>query len=133
MWRTLMDNIIYNEFEKWIDVILGGNISNDVIAFNFNLYEAEDSYHIQLIGAPTFSQEDQDWACYEVFTTGENIFIINRKIAGQDWEQGLKFSKNMIIKYLEEGKYNYKLKEKQAVGIGFVDGDLEILFRKESG
>jgi len=124
-----MDIVIYNEFKKWIDEILSDNISNDVIAFNFNLYEAEDSYHIQLIGASTFSEEDQDWACYEVFSTGENIFIINRKIAGQEWEQGLKFSKNMIMKYLEKGKNNYKLKEKQAVGIGFVDGDLEILYK----
>lgn len=33
----------------------------------------------------------------------------------------------MVRKYLEDGKYANMLKGLQAVGIGFVDGEIEIL------
>lgn len=32
----------------------------------------------------------------------------------------------LVKEYLADGKYAYKLKQYQAVGIGFVDGDLHI-------
>lgn len=36
----------------------------------------------------------------------------------------------LIKKYLEQGAYSNILKNYQAVGIGFVDGDIEIVFNK---
>ena len=36
----------------------------------------------------------------------------------------------MIRKYLAEGKYAVELKKYEAVAAGFVDGDVEILYRR---
>ncbi len=126
-----MDKKVYNEFAKWLDNVLSKKMPKDIIAFNFNLYEGEGTFHVQLIGSSSFSEEiESDWACDEVFSTEENIFIIDRKFAGLKWEEGLSFSKEMVINYLENGKYSNILKAKEAVAIGFVDGDIDVLYKK---
>lgn len=122
--------MMYNEdFSKW----LGGNLEQlppDVVAVNFNLYEgSNDTYDIQLIGTDTFDEEDEDWACGEIFTTGEDVFSIPRTDEIADWEDGLSYITKMIENYLENGKYANVLKGLQAIGIGFVDGDMEILYQ----
>ena len=42
----------------------------------------------------------------------------------------LDISCEMIRKYLTEGKYADELKKYEAVAAGFVDGDVEILYRR---
>ncbi len=76
-----------------------------------------------MVGTSEFDENDEDWACYEVFTTRDDPFIIVRK---SDWETIETFFIGLVEKYLADGKYAYKLKQYQAVGIGFVDGDLHI-------
>jgi hypothetical protein len=125
-----MDNKTCQEFSLWLDRVLVMVMPKEIIAYNFNMYEDADVYHIQLTGTASFSDDDPDWACKDIFSTGENIFIVERKIAGQKWEDGLEFSKGLISRYLEKGKYSKTLKEKQIVAIGFVDGDTEIIYRK---
>jgi len=116
------------KFFTWIDQALSAELPSTVQAFNFNLYEAKGDWHVQVVGAGSFSIEDEDWACDEVFTTGENIFIVKRKEAGQGWEDALKYFVALAKTYLKEGKHAALLKSKKAVGIGFVDGDLELLY-----
>lgn len=36
----------------------------------------------------------------------------------------------ILRQYLEDGEYAHILKSKEGIGIGFVDGDVEILFTK---
>ncbi len=117
------------EFDKWVNNILSMDMPEEIAAFNFNLYEGEDSFHIQIIGAPNFDEDDEDWACDEVFSTEENIFIVPHKVASEDWEEGLKYCTNLVTKYLESGEKASVLKSSKAVGIGFVDGDLEIIYK----
>ena len=38
--------------------------------------------------------------------------------------------KNLIDSYIEEGKYANVLKNAEAVGYGFADGDIEIAYSK---
>lgn len=119
--------LYYEDFSKWLDSNLE-QLPSDIVAVNFNLYEGSNqTYDIQLIGTDTFDQEDEDWACEEIFTTGEDIFLIPRTDDIEDWEDGLDFITKMVRKYLEDGKYDNMLKGLQAVGIGFVDGKIEIL------
>lgn len=120
--------MMYNEdFSKWLDSNLE-QLPPDIVAVNFNLYEgSNDTYDIQLIGTDTFDEEDEDWACEEIFTTGEDIFLMPRTDDIEDWEDALDFITKMVRKYLEDGKYANMLKGLQAVGIGFVDGEIEIL------
>lgn len=121
--------LYYEDFSKWLE----GNLEqlpSDVVAVNFNLYEgADQTYDIQLIGTDTFNEEDEDWVCEEIFTTGENVFLLPKTNSIENWEDGLSFIRKMVEKYLENGKYANILKGLQAVGIGFVDGDIELLYQ----
>ena len=125
-----MDKKIEKNFAKWLDKILKKNNFEDSVAFNFNLYEGEGTFHIQLVSTSSFDENDEDWVCDEVYTSGENILIIPRSASGETWEEGLSFCKTLASNYLANGKLADKLKSKSAVGIGFVDGDIEILFKQ---
>jgi len=117
---------MYNEFEAWLDAALEADLPDDIAAFNFNLYE-DDEYlwSIELIGASSFDPEDPDWACDEVFTNREEPLSWS---AETDWENVLETMTQYVEKYLIEGKYAALLKEYEAVGIGFVDGDITIVY-----
>ena len=117
---------MYNEFEAWLDAALEADLPDDIAAFNFNLYE-DDEYlwSIELIGASSFDPEDPDWACDEVFTNREEPLSWS---AETDWENVLETMTQYVEKYLIEGKYATLLKEYEAVGIGFVDGDITIVY-----
>lgn len=123
--------LYYEDFSKWLE----GNLEqlpSDTVAVNFNLYEgADQTYDIQLIGTDTFDEENEDWVCEEIFTTGEDIFLLPRTNDIENWEEGLSIIIKMVEKYLENGKYANMLKGLQAVGIGFVDGDIKLLYQAE--
>lgn len=67
------------------------------------------------------------WACDEVFTTRDHPFVIECE---SDWKLVETFFIGLVNEYLSSGKYAGKLKEYQAIGIGFVDGDLHILYAR---
>ena len=117
---------MYNEFEAWLDAALEADLPEDIAAFNFNLYEdGEYLWSIELIGASRFDAEDPDWACDEVFTNREEPLFWG---AQTDWESVLETMTQCVEKYLIEGKYADMLKSYDAVGIGFVDGDITIVY-----
>ncbi len=121
----------YTLFSNWLDDVLEQDLPEGIIAFNFNLYEgSKGTYDIQLIGADEFEEEDSDWACTDYYTTGENICYIKREKEIESWEKGLNYIKELVMQYLSEGKRSHILKNSSAVGIGFVDGDLEIIYHK---
>ncbi|MBA3037823.1 MAG: hypothetical protein FP814_15195 [Desulfobacterium sp.] len=124
MFRKRKDNTC----NDWIDSVLGKNNFSSIRSVNFNLYEGEGTFHLQIIGSNRTPEEDEEWYCDEDFTTGENVFIINRKVTGEKWEEGLNYFKNVLKEYIEKGKFNKVLKNMKAVGIGFVDGDDEIIY-----
>lgn len=63
---------MYDEFAKWLDRILDENMPLPGVAINFNIYEEVDlHWSIQLISSTYFDEEDEDWNCYEEFTTGK--------------------------------------------------------------
>lgn len=121
--------LYHEDFSKWLEGSLE-KLPTEVVAVNFNLYEGVDqTYNIELIGTETFNEADEDWACDEIFTTGGNMFYLPRTNDIEDWEDGLSFITKMIERYLENGKAANMLKNLQAVGIGFVDGDIELLHK----
>ena len=121
-------------FFTWVDEALSAQLPPSIQAFNFNLYEGHKrkEWHVQIGGAKSFSVEDDDWACDEVFTTGENIFVVKSKDAGKEWEEALKCFLALAKAYLEEGQHAALLKSKRGVGMGFVDGDLHLLYVSEN-
>ena len=126
------DNMnVYITFSNWIDKHLSNDLPNSIVAINFNLYEgSEKTFDVEIIGSDTFDEDDEDWACSEIFTTREDLFYIRRAKDIAEWEEGLKFIAALVEKYLREGKYADKLKSYEAVGVGFVDGNITILHCK---
>jgi hypothetical protein len=123
---------IYIEFEKWLSKLLENDMPDNTAAYNFNIYEEEDeTYGVQLIASDEFSEEDDDWACSEIWSSEEEIFYIDHSDEKDaDRERGLEFISQLISDYLEKGEKADKLKAVKAVGAGFVDGDLKILYKE---
>jgi hypothetical protein len=120
----------YNGFSKWLDGILEKKLPKTVIAINFNLYEgSEQTYDVQLVGSDNFDEDDPDWPCGAVYSSEEDLYFIQRTENIEDWEQGLLFITELVKKYFKVGKYAEKLKNYKVVGIGFVSGDIDILYR----
>ena len=116
-----------NKFNQWLNDILKNDLPKGIKAINFNLYEdGNNKWSIELIGSSIFDENNDDWACNEVFTTRDNPFILVKE---SDWKAIEIIFKNLVEEYLKYGKYASKLKKYTAIGIGFVDGDLSILYR----
>ena len=117
---------MYNEFEAWLDAALEADMPEDIAAFNFNLYEDGDNlWSIELIGASRFDHEDPDWACDEIFTNREDPLSWSAEV---DWQDIQETMTQYVEKYLIEGSGASILKNSEAVGIGFVDGDITIVY-----
>lgn len=117
-------------FFKWLDRILEQKLPEGIVAFNFNLYEGKQgTYDIQLIGSEDFEEDDEDWRCTDFFTSGEDVCCINRTQAINAWEDALRYITELVGQYLNKGNKAHILKSAQAVGIGFVDGDVLIINR----
>ena len=132
-----MQTEIYEEFSHWLDSLLENNdMPENTAAFNFNLYEEseEDSVcGIQLIAADRFDPENgDDWACCEAWSSEEDIFCVSTA-DGDDrsWQGAQELITEMISEYLENGKYGNILTAATAVGVGFVDGDIDIIYRND--
>ena len=122
---------MYNKVSEWIDGVLSAAVPDEVAAFCFNLYENDDEcWSMALIGAGRFDPDDQDWACDEVtdFNSRETLFTWHAEC---EWDEALRMMTDVLKKYLNEGKYAELLKSKNGVGVGFVDGDIEILYMKK--
>lgn len=120
--------IQYDGFEKWLNLFFLKDQSEEIVAFAFNLYEEANSiWSVELVGTSSFDPEDQDWVCDEVsnFGSRDNPFTWSED---GSWEVMLKEVCSIVEKYLQNGRFAAILKSGKAVGVGFVDGDLEIVF-----
>jgi hypothetical protein len=125
---------IYEEFAHWLDDLLENNeMSESTQAYCFNLYEESDEDHIygvQLVAAGEFDPEDKEgeWACEEVWSSGENIFTVDTSDEEDTgWSHAQELFREMAEEYLRNGKYADVIKGAKGIAMGFVDGDLEII------
>lgn len=94
----------------------------------FNLYEDEENWwSLEMVGTDSFDSEDSDWACNEVFDTRDDLHLWVQK---SSWEEILQEVTDEIKKYIKSGKYSEKLKSYSGIGVGFVDGDITIVYQK---
>ena len=111
---------------------LNGSEGANSIIFTLNNNEecdedTDNKWSVELVGTFSFDKDNDDWACDEVFTTRDHPFVIECE---SDWKLVETFFIGLVNEYLSSGKYAGKLKEYQAIGIGFVDGDLQILYAR---
>lgn len=122
---------MFDEVSKWLNLVLEQDIPEEVVAFCFNLYEdGENSWSMELVGTERFDADDEDWPCDEItdFDTRKEPFAWEKAV---EWEKALEAMIGVLTEYLENGKFADVLKSKAGVGVGFVDGDIEILYTKQ--
>lgn len=127
---------LYLKFAEWLDNLLENNdMPDSTKAFNFNLYDdsqEEIVFGVQLIASDRFDAENQDWACCECWSSEEDIFYISADDEEDKSDQAFqKFISELICDYLEKGTYRDILLDSDAVGVGFVDGDIDLLYTAE--
>ncbi len=116
------------DFFKWLDDVLAKELPDTIKAIAFNLYQdQENKWSVEFVGTSTFDENDSDWACDEIYTTRENPYVLVRE---SDWKTIENLFISLLRKYLETGRYADVLKGYTAVGVGFVDGDLSIIYKR---
>ena len=95
------------------------------------MYEEEqkNTFGLQFVATSSFDLNDDDWACDEIFSSNENLYYFTNE---NGWEQTLKEVEKNVKVYLEKGNCSSVLKKYDGIGLGFVDGDLLILYSKEN-
>jgi len=122
-------------FRKWLDLVFSADVPDDVVAYSFNLFECADEsngkFGIEFVGAGSFDPDNEDWACDQVWSPQQRAISIPIEYSGVSWEECLDNMKQLIQKLLDESSdITGKLKRKAGIGLGFVDGDLELLWQK---
>jgi hypothetical protein len=122
------------EFNSWIDAAFASEVPKTLVAYSFNLFELgpqEAKYGIELIGADEFDTDNSDWACNEVWEADPSSMLIPRTFANGTWEECLDDVRALLTNILSKSSATAtKLKEAIAVAIGFVDGDLELIWKR---
>ena len=120
---------MYNRVQDWLDEVLKQDIPNEVAGFCFNLYEDGDcDWSMELVGTESFDEDDEDWACGEITDFGTRTKPLMWK-SESEWEHVLEDSIFALKTYLENGKYAEALRGRSGVGVGFVDGNIEIVYK----
>jgi len=119
---------MYCQIEEWLNDILKQEMPSALIAFNFNVYmDGDDQWSLELVGTKSFDIDGEDWACDEItnFGTRDDPFMWEQDA---DWVDVLDKVIVTLKKYLKRGAYASVLKASKGVGVGFVDGNIEILY-----
>jgi len=124
------------EFEAWLRTVLASDVPGDVVAFSFNLFEwgaVDPKFGIELIGASEFDAEDQDWACNEAWVATPRSIDIPLAFSGSSWEICLQRAIQLVRGSLSGTSATAdRLRKAEAVGVGFVDGELEVVWLRPS-
>ena len=122
-----------NNSKDWLERALKNGVPASVQAFSFNLFEYPETsqvkFGIELIGAETFDASNSDWACNEIWEPEQRTLEIPTTFSGQGWEECLARLKELVLDVLGGAPAGKILKSRSGVGIGFVDGDLEVVWQ----
>ncbi|MGP3790671.1 hypothetical protein [Pseudomonas sp. B392_1p] len=119
---------VQNDFFLWLDEVLSKALPKNTAAFHFNLYEGSESVHVQLMGTDSFVGMTDYWPGNETFSTGEAVFEVPFENAGNEWSEWLDYLKRLVSAYIMTGNNSVVLRSSKGVGIGFVDGDMYVLW-----
>ena len=125
-------------FFHWLDNAAKENVPTSLKAFSFNLFNypyepgLECKFGVELIGSGEFDEDDEDWACAEIWEPKKRELEIPVSYSTESWEECLNKVGNLVAEILESNSHLAKfLKQGCAVGIGFVDGSLKLLWNEE--
>lgn len=111
----------YEKFTEWLDGVLSGDIPESGGVY-FDLMEPfEDGFSFAFQICEGFDEDDDDWACYPVYSTDQFMISTDGQI---EWDKALKHTAAYIRKYLREGEKRKVLKKYQGIGAGLSDSDI---------
>ena len=122
---------MYSEIESWIDNVLNTEIPENVKGYIFNLYDdGDDNWSMEIVATSRFDENDPDWGCDEItdFGTRDEPFAWEEPTGWEDIQQKCS---DALAEYLAAGDFADVLKKAEGVGVGFVVGDLEILYTND--
>lgn len=126
-------------FVDWLtNTLQTTELPQNTAAILFNLYDGVDEqnrecYQMELVATASFDADDEtgDWGCDELFATRDNLLLVPCAVQGfDDWEQFLEIAKGWVVDAMQLPLVKEKLLVYKGVAVGFVDGDLEILYRQ---
>ena len=122
-----------DKFNEWLDNLIESNpLPHNFMALNFNIYDIEeDTFDVQLIASSIYDENDDDWACEEIYSSQEDCFLIVKSKEIADQELALEHTIELVANYLESGTYANILKSGIAVCAGFVDGDIDCIWNSD--
>ena len=114
---------------SWITTALKGRDLNPVKGLAFNLMEpGSGGFGVELIGSPTFSEDDPDWPCREIFVAYPRSITIPPEVHGGSWQSCLEAMTITLSEVLQsDSETSSLLKLADGIGVGFVDGDLLVI------
>ena len=121
---------LYNNLKIWLEGFSKEPIANKIKAICFNLYDdGNGNWSLEMVGTASFEQDDPDWACDEVtdFGTRNSPFSWNENC---DWKSVLEEVSRYISKYMETGILDFVKNRVEAIAVGFVDGDINMIYKK---
>lgn len=122
-----MNNELADSFCAWLDSVLSQPLPENIAAFSLNLYDGSSTYDIELIAAPTYDPNNEDWACDDIFMSER--FELPQDIVGNHWEQGLVNVLQLAKLYITRQSAGAKIIcSTQAFTVGFVDGNLSTVW-----
>jgi hypothetical protein len=122
-------------FRTWLAASLAEDIPKEVEAFAFNLFETanvQEKFGIEIIGSAEFDEEDSDWACEEIWSATPRSIHIPVHWSGAEWQQCLDKCCDLVKSACDEGEPAFtRLTNSKAVAVGFVDGDLVTVWKRQ--
>lgn len=122
-----------NGFEDWVDTALEACPFEDAEGIAFNIYQdVYDRFSLEVVATFAFDEEGGDWSCDEIWASRDDCvdFVLSSSFSDDAFEE----AKGLIEKYLanDKAKYSKALKSTQGIGVGFVDGDFEVIYKNQS-
>ena len=124
-------------FNGWLSEALVVEPPAAVVAFTFNLFEPATKgaykFGLELVGASSFDPENSDWACNEVWEPPVRHLLIPQSFSGKQWPECLARVQLLVERRLQsKDSVSQRLRSRRAVAVGFVDGDLHIMWSTAS-
>lgn len=120
------ENEIKEKFYEWLDKIFKDEISTDVIALNFNLYEKKNNnWAIELIGCTKYESNNTMWTINDCVKISEETFKFNLNYT---WEEIECLIMNLVKEYFNISNKKDELKKYKAITLGFNDGIVRYVY-----
>lgn len=120
------------QFRTWLESALR-TVPVSVRAFAFNLNESSGDqapFSVEVTGATSFDTDDEDWACDEVWEAMPRSLAIPATFSSRSWETCLENIKALVLKTVQDERAGNILRTREAIAVGFVEGDLVLVWRK---